>query len=214
MSSLGTYLHSLAYIRLCTALEVVVDAVLLSVLADTDRWDQLPMVSGLKVGKVDVVALIRSPADQQVRFVAEEIKKGIGASLKSGIGRFESVLEAIGMSGPVPSQVREAILELVEVRNAVVHRDAVADRRLEDKLPGRSFRVGEKIHISKIAFAIVSTASIWYVLELRRRAESKFPGGANPHGEGFADTILDDLKRYIAKRDASPGRAEDEIALQ
>jgi hypothetical protein len=214
LRGLTSYLHSLAYIRVCTALEVVVDAVLVSVLTDTDHWDRLPVVSGLKVGKVDIVSLLRSSADQQVRFVAEEIKKGIGASLKSGIGRFESVLDAVGMSGPVPSEVRDSILQLVEVRNAVVHRDGVADSRLVNKVPGLGFKEGEKIQISRIEFAIVSTASIWYILELRRRADSMFPGAENPHGEGFSKEILEDLRRYIVKRAASSAETENDALPQ
>jgi hypothetical protein len=203
LPGLTAYLHSLAYIRLCTALEVVVDAVLVSVLSDTDGWDQLPMVSGLKVAKVDVLSLLRSSVDQQVRFVAEEIKRGIGAPLKSGIGRFESVLNAVGMSGSVPPEVRDAILQLVEVRNAVVHRDGVADRRLVDKVPGLGFKVGETIQISRVEFAIASTAAIWYILELRRRASAMFPGAENPHEAGFSEMILEDLKGYLSKRGES-----------
>lgn len=214
LRGLTSYLHGLAYIRLCTALEVLVDAVLVAVLSDTDRWDQLPMVSGLKVGKVDVVSLLRSSADQRVRFIAEEIKKGIGAPLKSGIGRFECVLDAVGMSGSVPSKVRDSILQLVEVRNAVVHRGGIADRRLVDKVPGLGFKEGDTIQISRVEFAIASTASIWYILELRRRANAMFPGAKNPHEAGFSEMILEDLKGYIAVRGDSSGEMESDVLPQ
>jgi hypothetical protein len=89
-----------------------------------------------------------------------------------------------------------SVLRVVEVRNAVVHRDGVADSRLVNKVPGLGFKEGEKIRISRIEFAIVSTASIWYILELRRRANSVFPGAENPHGEGFSKEIIEDLRRY------------------
>ncbi|AND69227.1 hypothetical protein ATSB10_17730 [Dyella thiooxydans] len=102
----------------------------------------------------------------------------------------------------------------MEVRNAVVHRGGIADLRLVDKVPGLGFKEGEAIHISKIEFAIVSTASIWYILELRRRANAIFPGAKNPHEAGFSEKIPEDLKGYIAARGNSSRKMEDDVVPQ
>jgi uncharacterized protein YutE (UPF0331/DUF86 family) len=47
-----------------------------------------------------------------------------------GCGRFESLLDTIGLGGSVEETVKRLFLELSQVRNIVVHKAGKADKRI------------------------------------------------------------------------------------
>lgn len=203
-AGLGNYLHGLAYVRLCTALETTVDGLLLAMLSDKEAWLRYPGVASIKALRVDVVRLLNFSRHEQVEYLAREIRQGVAASIKEGVGRYESVLEAVGLSGPVPESVRSAMFELTEVRNVIVHRNAIADRRLKERCPTLKCEIGRAISIPKIDFAVVSSAAIAYLLEIWRRVMVLFPGIEFPHETDFREKVLRDLDEYAEMRRTVP----------
>jgi hypothetical protein len=212
-AGLGNYLHGLAYVRLCTALETTADRLLLAMLSEKEAWLRYPGVSSIKALRVDVVRLLNFSRHEQVEYLAREIRQGVAASLKEGVGRYESVLEAVGLSGPVPESVRSAIFELTEVRNVVVHRNAIADRRLKERCPRLQCEIGHAISIPRIDFAVVSSAAIAYLLEIWGRVIGIFPEIEFPHETDFRQKILQDLDRYAEMRRRVPDNIPPDTSL-
>jgi hypothetical protein len=201
--SLDTYLHGLAYVRLCTALETTVDGLLHAMLADKEAWPTYPGLSGLKPPRgMDAAQLLNLSKHEQVEFLARQIKLDHGTSLKEGVGRYEAVLQAVGLSGPVHKSIKAALFEMTEIRNAVVHRNGIVDRRLKERCPRLQCKVGQPLFIPKVDFAVVSSASIGYLLELWTRAKALFPALVIPHEEGFREKVLGDVGRYAVMRDS------------
>jgi hypothetical protein len=50
-------------------------------------------------------------------YVINQFKERTNASLKRGIGRFETLLEAIDLGGGVPPGARRAFMEMAEIRH-------------------------------------------------------------------------------------------------
>jgi hypothetical protein len=55
-------------------------------------------------------------SDEKAFYVVELLEQELGATLKNGVGRFESLLEPIGMNGPVSAPIKRTIYELSQVR--------------------------------------------------------------------------------------------------
>lgn len=100
----------------------------------------------IKVSVGDWESLTR---EEKYDFLLERLEQEVSASLKPGVGRFEAVLEHCGLAGPVPDDLRRDILELSEVRNVLVHRNGMGDRRLAERCPWLKLPLGEKIRISE-----------------------------------------------------------------
>jgi hypothetical protein len=108
-------------------------------------------------------------AEERAAFVVGLLEQDIGAELKKGVGRFESVLEAIGLAGGATDAVRRGVLELSETRNLLVHRMGVADRRLVANCPWLDAKLGQPIQVGRPQFDRLSDAALSYVMELIQR---------------------------------------------
>jgi hypothetical protein len=77
--------------------------------------------------------------------VVEAVDQVTGGSQKLGIGRFEAILDACGLSGGLSDDYRRDLFELSQVRNLVVHRFSVADERFFKSCPWFGLSVGERL---------------------------------------------------------------------
>lgn len=112
------------------------------------------------------------PRNQKHMFVTELLEKELGAGLKSGVTRFESLLEPFGLSGNVPDKIRQIIYEFGQVRNAIAHRGSKIDRQLLDACPWIGGRIGSDLHVSSEKFTKYQlTAQAYIVLIICRIGE-------------------------------------------
>ena len=86
-----------------------------------------------------------------------------------GFGRFERVLEAIGMGGPIADDLRRALYEAQQVRNTLAHRGGVADRRLTDACPWLKLSPGKSLTITHRKFEYYQQAIRIYVINVLNR---------------------------------------------
>ena len=92
------------------------------------------------------------PRSQKYMFVTELLEKELGAGLKSGVTRFEALLEPFGLSGDVPDNIRQIIYEFGQVRNVIAHRGSKIDRQLLDACPWIGGQIGSDLHVSAVMF--------------------------------------------------------------
>lgn len=86
--------------------------------------------------------------EERARFLVDLIDQEVSAPLKSGVGRFEALLDALGLGGPVDDGLRKRMFELSQVRNLVVHRQGIVDRRFAEACPWVSQTLGERLKIN------------------------------------------------------------------
>jgi hypothetical protein len=185
------YLFSTATIRLWSILESAIDDLIVDALRTRSEVRMLPAFKKLKGPLIEFVT---APADNQAAFLTDLLKEHVSASLKPGVGRFEALLDCVGLGGPVAKVVRRTLLELSEVRHALIHRLGKVDAKLKERCPWLPLQLGERLNITKPIFISYYRAVIWYVLEVDERVvrmigETLLPGHRE-HRESHEKSLL------------------------
>ena len=76
----------------------------------------------------------------------------IPGARSAGVGRFEAMIEPLGLSGTIPSDVRQALSELHALRNLIAHQAGRVDRRFRDTDFGATFQLYESIYLGELQF--------------------------------------------------------------
>lgn len=168
-----SYVHELAVVKLWSILETAIDQLAFQRLREgAGRENQiLTSIEG------PLLPFLEADAEEQADFLLSKLKVAVKASLQRGIGRFEAVLNPLGLGGPVDTLAAKAIVELSEVRHVIVHRRGVADRQFVTRCPWVRTGVGERLEVSRRALTWYSTAADWYVVEVDARLEATRAGG-------------------------------------
>ncbi len=141
-----------------------------------------------------------APEDEQIEFILEQLKQELGSSFKLGVGRFESLFKILGIGGPVEDLSRRGLLDFSEIRNAIVHNKAIADRRVVERCPWRKLKLGDPIKPVREDFLMYFDICVWYMLELDGRWDrvifkrpDNFPETLKT--SEFKEEVLNDIKR-------------------
>ncbi len=188
-------LHGFAVVALWSWLEHFVKGFLaLWILYRKDALN-VPVVQKLKVRLGEYLQL---EGEEQSRYLLDLLESELGSPRKRGVTRFESLLEPFGLSGPLPDGCAEALFELQQVRNAIVHNNGCADRKLITACPWLGFRLEQVINVSNEMLdrysdalgtytrALVYRAGDLHGIDLRARAgqvpppSAGFPSAAKP----------------------------------
>jgi hypothetical protein len=114
-----------------------------------------------------------SPEDRaELMFIA--LKQKLSVALKPGVARMEELLEPVGLHGQINDAVRRLLLELGAVRNVLVHRNGITDKRFIVACPWLQCREGRPLSLSHNHFEMYWFAVGWYMLEISRRVVRKF----------------------------------------
>jgi hypothetical protein len=170
------YLQSLLVIRYVTIIETVVqDAVAYSLLNVSDVLNR-PEVQRLKGTVAD---LLTATPTERVEFLVHTLSQEVKAPLQKGIGKFEVLLGAVGLSGGVDAEVRKALLELLNIRNVVVHSRGRVDSRFLENCPSSRHQLGEVLRITPNMSERYRTACVYYLAELIIRWTKRDHAGAD-----------------------------------
>ena len=116
----------------------------------------------LKVAVGPFMAL--SDAERSI-FLVSELKRDLSTDLKLGLGQFEPLLNAVGLGGSVPDNVRRTLFYGQQLRNLVAHRGAVVDIRFKSACPELGYEVNDHAKLSsKQFFDLVDALSAFAVL--------------------------------------------------
>ncbi|MGO8760867.1 MAG: hypothetical protein ACLP2P_16005 [Desulfobaccales bacterium] len=160
------YLYSLAVVRLWGILEAMVDDIVVDFMHRPDKCKDKDLLYSLKGPLLEFATA--SP-EQQADFLTERLKDAVKAGLQPGVGRFEAMLEPIGLGGGIDHDVRRVLFELSQVRNAIVHKVALADRRFVEACPWLNLKRGGKLKVNGGDFHLYMLSALYYALELSLR---------------------------------------------
>lgn len=107
-------------------------------------------------------------------YILDQLERELSAPLRSGVTRFETLLEPFQLSGPIQDSLGQNLFELSQVRNVLVHRVGKADRRLNEACPWLGFAVGDPVTITDDAFLKYSESVLVYVTQLIVRIRERF----------------------------------------
>jgi hypothetical protein len=124
---------------------------------------------------------------QQAQYLVRELQRAQSADLKQGIGKFEIVLDAVGLSGSIPPGSRRSLLELSQTRHLLVHRGGIADDRFASACPWVGTGIGEKLTLDMQKYSEFFGAVHDYVYSLASRA-NVYLGGDPFEGDRGRDS--------------------------
>jgi len=122
-----------------------------------------PQFQKLKISAAEALKL--SP-EELVAFVVEELERATQSQVKWGVGRFDELVSALGVSPVIDSTVRRDIFELSQVRNVIAHNRSVVDRKLVESCPWLDLRVGEPLRLTMADHHKYSAAVCRYAADI------------------------------------------------
>jgi hypothetical protein len=161
-----TFLFGLGVIKLWSLAETTVDSIVASRLVDPCCWgdhDQLKILEG------PLVDFARLSPSEQASFLAHSLREAVKAKFQKGVGRFEAVLNPVGLGGSIDKDVKRLILELQQVRHICVHNAGCADGQFLKECPWIDLQPGNKVLLTEDRFYSYALALKWYLVEIAQR---------------------------------------------
>jgi hypothetical protein len=164
-------LFAQATISIWGILEAMVKDLLLDWLAHEPLAMQVDAVRKIKISLSQYEAM---NVEERRYYILDTLERDIQSGLKQGISRFETLLDCFGLSGPVDSQIQKDMFELSTVRNVLVHRKGVADKRFIDACPWLGIKMGDAVTVNNHRFKSYVNSSIAYIMIIFKRVSVRF----------------------------------------
>lgn len=119
--------------------------------------------------KVPIGLFICLSESDRYRLIVETIQRDTSANLSRGINQFETLLERICLSGSIDESIKKLLFEISAMRNVLVHRRGIVDRRLAQECPWLRLQVGEPLKIPLTQILIYAHAVTYYGSLVYRR---------------------------------------------
>lgn len=159
-------LYSLVVVRLWSILEAYVDdvcALLLTCLSPENLSEKMKRV------RIPIELALSEPSEERTEGIIGAIQNSVGAQLKSGVGRFEEMLQILDLGGAVNTGVKNALFELSKYRNCIVHSDGIIDTDLCTAIPVFRNVKGTRLGVTAKEARQFLFAILWYFIEIQRR---------------------------------------------
>lgn len=140
----------------------------------------VPAIQKLRVRLGEYLQLQKA---EQAQLLVELLEQELASPLKRGVTRFESLLEPFGLSFPLPDGCGKTLFELQQLRNAIAHRNARADRKLRSDCPWLKLKSNEPVHVSHSMLNNYSEVCAQFLLELLYHVGDIYKFDLRPSGE-------------------------------
>ncbi|GAC1450298.1 MAG: hypothetical protein NVSMB9_34640 [Isosphaeraceae bacterium] len=160
------FLYGLTLIRMWGVAEAKVDDIAIEVLRAFPKILNRGEFTKLAGNLVEFSVMSKV---QRVRHLYGLYKQKLEVAKKNGVGRFEAILDGMGLGGGVDEEVRRLFMEMSELRHNLVHRMAVADRKLVDRCPWLDLKEGQAYGITLEVINAYAHCLQFYVMEIDRR---------------------------------------------
>lgn len=164
-------LHAQAVIAGWGALEAGIREVAAAWLLNEPSVKSVEPVAKLKV-RLSVYESMTK--DERAHYLATLLEQDVASPLRQGASRFEALLKPLGLDGRVTKKTQKDLFEMHQVRNVLVHRRGVADRRLVEACPWLKLNPGDVVEVSHANWARYFAAIDAYALEVVNRVAAKF----------------------------------------
>lgn len=160
-----------ATISLWSSLEFLIKDFLLTWLANDPTAIEAQAVQKTKI---PLSQYEKMSSQERYHYIVDTLERDVQAPLKQGVSRFEELLKVFDLNGPVSDNVRRTLFELSNVRNVLVHRRGVADRRLTEACPWLNLSIGDSVVVTYSMFKDYSRTVVDYALAVFKRVSARF----------------------------------------
>jgi hypothetical protein len=113
------------------------------------RPDDVTLPPDIEI-KLPPEAVLSPDLRKRAELLFQSLRKRRGLPYGRGVGRFGDALRVVGLDGPVPPGVADAVYEMQQVRNLYAHRGGRVDERFVASLPHLPLAVGDAVPISPV----------------------------------------------------------------
>jgi len=164
--------HASALVTLWAGLEAAIEDMLVGILLNEPDILRRPNFSKTRVTLADFELLER---EDRMRFLVSELSQDQGQGGRSrGVDYFEASLAPFDLAGPVDDDVKKLIWTAQNLRNIILHRSSIADRRLIESCPWLPIKAGDAIIVRSDELYGYGRAFAAYVLTIARRLGTRY----------------------------------------
>jgi hypothetical protein len=150
--------------QMCAALEALcIDFVRVCIEQDP-RLQAKGCLAKVKFSVPDFISM--SEADRAAALTVK-LLEDLGAPHKLGVDKFHDAFDFVGFGFPVEDDWRRQLREMYAVRNVLLHRGGVADKRFTDTCPWLEAKQGDPVTVSSEQLTAFMQATAEYVLAFR-----------------------------------------------
>lgn len=102
---------------------------------------------------IEFAKFMQLDQEDRVRSLVKEVEQKKNQQFKSGVKRFEFLLNLIGLRGGLQGVNDRELYELSLLRNVIVHRASIVDKRFVDAWGRKDFAVGQRVVIDNKVWA-------------------------------------------------------------
>jgi hypothetical protein len=164
-------LHAHTLVGVRGALEAAIEDTVVSLLVNEPELLQSGALAKVRIPLAEFETLEK---DERMRLLVTELERGQGLSRKQGADSFEALLELVGLSGSLDPEVKKLLWQMHHVRNVIVHRGSVADRRLVMSCPWMGLKVGDKVVVTHESLRRYEEALCSYTVMLVKRLGARY----------------------------------------
>lgn len=165
------FLHGFLIVGIWGALEATVEDLVVALLSNEPSLLQNERFSKIKIPPADYEFLEK---EDRMRLIVSEAERSLRSAQRKGVDAFESLLECVGLSGPVSDEIRETFWEMNHVRNVIVHRRSCADRRFVNACPWLAIKIGEHVTVNESTFDRYASSLALYAKGLIYRLADRY----------------------------------------
>jgi hypothetical protein len=162
-------LHAHTLVGLWSAFEVSIEDSLVGMMMNEPDLLGSEAFAKIRIPLAEFEALEK---EERMRLLIGELERSQGR--KHGVDRFEALLAQVKLSGPVDQETKKTIWEMHHVRNVIVHRGSVADRRTIQNCPWMGMKVGDRVKVGHHSLAGYDKALHDYLMVIIRRLAIKY----------------------------------------
>jgi hypothetical protein len=192
-------LNEQATVNLWSALETLVKDLVACWIENVPTARQSEAVRKVRIRLADYEAM---SAEERSFYLIDELERDLGAPLRQGVNRFEVLLTLFGLSGELEDDLRRELFELSHVRNVIVHRRGIADRKLVDACPWLALKTGDRVTVTSDAHHRYFDAVHEYGTVLVNRVNRYFavPPPSPAEEQGSAELSCNSAARVSGKQ--------------
>jgi hypothetical protein len=158
-------LHAHTVVAIWSALEASIPKFAASFLVEKPATLERPAFEKIKipVGRYE-----QMPMDGRMAYIVDAVLQDQRAG-HPGVARYEALLDAVGLGGNIPDELRRDLLEVSQVRNLIVHQFSIVDARFATACPWLDVHPGSRFNVKHRDYCRYRDAVIRYVTEIAER---------------------------------------------
>jgi hypothetical protein len=164
-------LHAQSLVGLWGAFEAAVEDALVGMLLNEPGLIQSETFSKIRVSLAEFETLER---EERMQYLLQELKRGQSLGRMQGVDAFEMLFQQVKLSGQVNPDTKKSVWEMHHLRNTIVHRKSLADRRLIQNCPWLGLKVGGRVVTDHESLGKYSHALGDYLMTIIYRLGEKY----------------------------------------